>query len=244
MVEIALIDADGNVLLSTLLNPGRRIPENARAVHGIDDSMVAGAPAWEAVRPKVAALLNGSHLIGHNLSFDLRFLKDVSALPAMTTCTMKMARKAKIEGSLKLDRLSGLAGHRDAGFHRAAADALATRTVHLWLLGSERRSEPEPAKPPPAPSQAKGSPAPSSVAPVPSDDPRLRILRPDEIPEPAHRGRAWTPELDAALLHAWNGGADVAEILISFPRTPLAIFLRLVKLGAVAEIDNPYADKR
>ena len=69
IVEIALLllSSEGEMEQewSTVINPGAAIP-NA-AVHGIDDSLAASAPSFQAVATALAALLDGRVLIAHNL---------------------------------------------------------------------------------------------------------------------------------------------------------------------------------
>ncbi|MCW3664158.1 3'-5' exonuclease, partial [Burkholderia cenocepacia] len=43
IVEIAVIDDAGNVLLNTLVKPKHPIPNSATAIHGITNAMVATA---------------------------------------------------------------------------------------------------------------------------------------------------------------------------------------------------------
>ncbi|MEA5414146.1 3'-5' exonuclease [Synechococcus sp. BA-132 BA5] len=70
IVEIALLllSSEGEIEQewSTLINPGWPIP-NA-AVHGIDDSLAASAPSFQAVAPALSALLEGRVLVAHNLN--------------------------------------------------------------------------------------------------------------------------------------------------------------------------------
>lgn len=58
-----------------LVDPRRRIPETATAVHGITDEMVRGQPPLEQVLPQLARFAEGRVLVGHNIAFDLGFLR-------------------------------------------------------------------------------------------------------------------------------------------------------------------------
>ncbi|MCY4410095.1 MAG: 3'-5' exonuclease, partial [Caldilineaceae bacterium] len=46
IVEVGIVDAEGNTLLESLVRPIRRIPSDAVAVHGISNAMVRNAPTW------------------------------------------------------------------------------------------------------------------------------------------------------------------------------------------------------
>ncbi|MDK9375832.1 3'-5' exonuclease [Lelliottia sp. V106_10] len=77
IVEIAVIDLKGNVLVNTLVKPTIAIPAEATAVHGITDAMVAGAPSWSDVLPKVVEAI-GDTWIAYNAAFDKRMIEQES----------------------------------------------------------------------------------------------------------------------------------------------------------------------
>jgi DNA polymerase-3 subunit epsilon len=74
IVEVGVTDAEGLVLLSTLVNPGRHIPAEASQVNGVTDDLVADAPAWEEVAPALERLLAGRVVVAHNAKFEAKFL--------------------------------------------------------------------------------------------------------------------------------------------------------------------------
>lgn len=78
IVEVSIIDTAGNILLNTLINPCMPIPKEATAIHGITDEMVADAPEWAAVLPKVISLTKKGW-VAYNASFDLRLLHQAGA---------------------------------------------------------------------------------------------------------------------------------------------------------------------
>ncbi|MCQ2380074.1 MAG: 3'-5' exonuclease [Victivallaceae bacterium] len=78
IVEIAAmrIDLDGSVTeFESLVNPLRHIPGCCVAVHHIDDSMVADAPAFYEVAPQFLEFCDGAKLVAHNATFDMRFIQ-------------------------------------------------------------------------------------------------------------------------------------------------------------------------
>lgn len=79
LVEIAAVkfrvDSETNEEFQTLIDPGRPIPPEATAVHGVTDQMVADAPTAETA---ILAFLSfcgaDSILIAHNAPFDISFV--------------------------------------------------------------------------------------------------------------------------------------------------------------------------
>ena len=80
IVQLALIgsDSDGSELsYDRLVNPRRSIPYEAQRVHGISDSDVRGEPDFSVIADEVAALIQGSVLVGHNVrKFDMPMLRN------------------------------------------------------------------------------------------------------------------------------------------------------------------------
>lgn len=59
---------------TTLINPGKAIPECASDVHHITDEMVADAPSFPEVASCFSDFIAGCNIAGHNIKFDLEFL--------------------------------------------------------------------------------------------------------------------------------------------------------------------------
>lgn len=78
IVEISILrlEPDGTRLTRTRrINPGRPIPEEATAVHGIRDEDVAQAPSFRQVAKGLLELLEGADLTGFNVArFDIPLL--------------------------------------------------------------------------------------------------------------------------------------------------------------------------
>ncbi|WP_158886146.1 3'-5' exonuclease [Amycolatopsis anabasis] len=69
-VEITALDADGAVLLDTLVNPQIPIPADATAVHGLTDADVAAAPTFSQILPQLEHALAGRRLVIYHAAFD------------------------------------------------------------------------------------------------------------------------------------------------------------------------------
>lgn len=74
VVQIALVDGSGAVLLDQLVKPSAPIPPGATQIHGITDAMVAGAPNWGEVALMVRAVLEGRDVVVYNAVYDRSML--------------------------------------------------------------------------------------------------------------------------------------------------------------------------
>ena len=80
LVQIAAVRVvNGRVIageaMDTLVDPGRRIPQQASRVHGITDDQVVGAPAIPDAVARFHGFAHDAVLVAHNAPFDLGFLK-------------------------------------------------------------------------------------------------------------------------------------------------------------------------
>lgn len=146
IVEIAVIDAHtGKTLLDTLVNPGREIPADAQAIHGITDADVAAAPTWAQVLPKLLRAARGKTVLCYNADFDSRVIAEDTARAGL-----KLGPLAKPDrwGCVMLRRsdwtrywrwlpLGG--GHRALGDAQAARDVLLQMTAPLGATTTPRR---------------------------------------------------------------------------------------------------------
>jgi DNA polymerase-3 subunit epsilon len=80
IIEISLIriEADRTVKSgTTLINPGRPIPQNATLVNGITDAMVANSPTFAQKATGLASFIGDADLAGFSITnFDLKFLTE------------------------------------------------------------------------------------------------------------------------------------------------------------------------
>lgn len=122
-----------HTVFDTLVNPGVPIPPQVTAVHGITDAMVADAPTWRDVGPKVAGGLVGCDLVAYaGRRYDLDILRAEMArhqIPndlATASLVDPLAIWARLEPrnlDAYLARFGG--GERRAAAHRAGADVAA-----------------------------------------------------------------------------------------------------------------------
>lgn len=143
ITEVAVVLFDGEHVtdtFTTLVNPGCPIPSYISALTGIDNQMVAQAPDFSDIAPKLSQLLENKIFIAHNVNFDHSFLHhhfkriDISFHPRKL-CTVRYARKL-IPGlpSYSLGNICRMLEIPVENRHRAFGDAQATARLFSFLL--------------------------------------------------------------------------------------------------------------
>jgi DNA polymerase-3 subunit epsilon len=127
----------------TLVDPGREVPEESVRIHGITAEMLVGAPRLETALPAFLEFAGPAVLVGHEASFDLRFLEPEArrlGLPSLAESrpildTRLLSRSLHGPGeSHTLDAVALRVGVTIAGRHSALGDALITAEVLVRLL--------------------------------------------------------------------------------------------------------------
>jgi DNA polymerase-3 subunit epsilon len=124
------------------INPGRPIPAEATAVHGITDADVEDKPLFSELAPGLRSFLNGCDLCGYNLlRFDLRLLLNefnrvgisfpLRGRRILDPCRIFHQREPRNLAAA----LQFYCGHDHDGAHGAEADVLATVAVLEAQLG-------------------------------------------------------------------------------------------------------------
>jgi DNA polymerase III epsilon subunit-like protein len=153
VLEVAIVDAQGQVLLESLVRPEHTTawPE-AEAIHGIAPGSVQDAPTLEGLRSLIRAAVCGKTLVIYNAPFDLGFLPDELAQAAAVHCCMRAFAEhygewSAYHGTYRWQTLSTAADYVRyrgiAGAHRARADALACRAVWRYLTVPAERARVE-----------------------------------------------------------------------------------------------------
>ncbi len=120
---------------STLINPGRRIPPFVTHLTGITDQMVLQAPPIQDAVGDLSAFVDNSPVLGHNVAFDLAFLRRQRILKRnLAIDTYELASVILPNaGRYNLGALAQSLGVLLPATHRALDDARATRGVFLRL---------------------------------------------------------------------------------------------------------------
>ena len=74
IVEIGIIDINGEPILETFIKPYNPIPEEAIKIHGITNDMVKDAPYWSEIHEQFCNIIKGRTLIIYNRPYDVRLI--------------------------------------------------------------------------------------------------------------------------------------------------------------------------
>lgn len=148
IIDIAVVDSDGTILINTLIKPTAPIPAGATAIHHITDKMVYGAPTWAEAWPLVNAILRDRLVITYNADYDIRMIRQSCKAHGIgTDCKFQSACAMLLfadfygdfneyRGSYrwkKLDAAAKIAGYQEWVAHRAVGDTLATLAVMHYM---------------------------------------------------------------------------------------------------------------
>lgn len=145
IIEIAVLDQHGAVLLETLVKPVGAVAAEATAVHGLSDLDLVEAPAWQLVAARLADMLRGRVLVAHNTNFDARMFQQSNRRHGLATpagerweCTLELLTAANDGRWPRLGVAMSLAGADwpedvPGRPHRAAYDAACCRQILLAL---------------------------------------------------------------------------------------------------------------
>jgi DNA polymerase III subunit epsilon len=144
IVEVGCVEfLDGKATGATwhsYFNPGRPVPDEAVAVHGLTNDKLRSAPTFAKRAEELVAFVGGSVLVAHNAAFDLGFLNAELALCGFDpfSCfvdTLELARRKLPRVRQTLDGLCyhfGVSRHaRDK--HSALLDAQLLAEVYAHL---------------------------------------------------------------------------------------------------------------
>lgn len=137
IIDLSIIDMDGRVLFSSLLNPGVLLPEKITAITGLTDDDLVGHYTFHFIAPGIMSLLEHKKVICWNASFDKsmifsEFSRTAYKVDCDWICAMhlyhilKMDRKGKWP---KLQAAMEAEGISKSQEHRALADCKDTLAV-------------------------------------------------------------------------------------------------------------------
>ncbi|HDL6906016.1 TPA: 3'-5' exonuclease [Yersinia enterocolitica] len=152
IIEISIIDCTGKVLLNTLVKPRALIPDEATAIHGITNEMVAAAPTWRDIHWQLMALIHTRTLVIYNIDFDVRLIMqtmeinncgfaylELNAECAMRNYAEYYGQRDEKRNKFKWQSLSNAAKQQgvviDGTPHRALSDCKTTLGIIRAMAG-------------------------------------------------------------------------------------------------------------
>lgn len=150
VVEISIVDSGGSLLFSSLVKPLTPIPADVQRIHGITNAMVASAPAWPVIWPRVRSFLFGRVVGAYNAPFDLKMMQQshtryrlpwretlnmLDILPLYSDFQSVWDPGRRSMKYFKLEEAGAYFKIPLPNAHRSAADALLTRAVLHSIAG-------------------------------------------------------------------------------------------------------------
>lgn len=127
-------------MFERLVDPQRSVPSSSTAFHGITADMLVGRPTIDAVLPAFSKYADDTVLVGHNVGFDLQFLRLKEAQtgvrlrqPVLDTLLLDAALHPDHDEH-SLEAIAARLGVDVVGRHTALGDALVTGEVFVRLL--------------------------------------------------------------------------------------------------------------
>ena len=149
IIEIAVVDIDGTVLVNTLIHPTQSVPLDAAGVHGITEADIKDAPTFDIVWKGQLEELFQRHIVcAYNADFDIRMVRQTLKiygfhlpLGIKTACIMKLFAEYRGDWDyrknhfkwFKLKEAAELCGIDPTGLHRALQDTQLAREVLLCM---------------------------------------------------------------------------------------------------------------
>ena len=151
LVEIGCVELVNRVetgaTFHVYINPGRPMPAEAEAVHGLSDQFLSDKPRFAAIAPDFLEFLGDAPLVAHNASFDIGFINFELAAAghemleeARIIDTLLLARKRFPGAKHTLDALCARFGvDRSSRIkHGALLDAQLLAQVYVELAGGRQ----------------------------------------------------------------------------------------------------------
>ena len=144
-LKVSDLKIDEQNYLDELVNPNMNIPESSTKIHNITDEQVISKPSLLEISEKILKFLKKSVLVGHNINFDINFLKENSKGSQLAD-RMKVIKSidtiyltASLFPDLKNYELSNLCEYfniktDDQIRHSALGDCIITARLFLHLI--------------------------------------------------------------------------------------------------------------
>lgn len=139
IIQLAIIDEDGDTIVNTLLDTYDLISPEAYKVHKISNEQLKGYPFFADIQLAVTDLLTGRQVGMYNAEFDMRMMRQSGTLSFNLFSPVCVMQKAKEHfGEEKWLSLADACKRLDIELdnaHDAFADARATAEVYKRIAG-------------------------------------------------------------------------------------------------------------
>ncbi len=121
----------------SVFKPAKQVPAKILALTGIEQEEMENAPAFAQEREEIQKLVSECVIVGHNISFDIRFLEAFGInFSGEKLDTLDLAQIfLPTHGSYNLEALMNLFGIEHKSAHRALADSKASVLILEKLAG-------------------------------------------------------------------------------------------------------------
>lgn len=141
IVQIGIIDLEGQIILDSLIKPTISIPSEVIAIHGITDEMTTNAPSFPEIYPQIVKSISQKKILIYNADFDtsiLNYCCRLHNLPLLNfkeiTCVMGWYSQWVGEWS---DYYKSYKWQPLGGNHNAVGDCLATLEIIKEMASSK-----------------------------------------------------------------------------------------------------------
>lgn len=141
VIELAVIDLDGQMILNQRFCPRQTIEPGATAVHGLDRSMLIDKPTWDICAESIDKILRDRKILIYNFRYDYQAIQN--------TYRLHYGEGSMFGGECVMAWYSQFFGHWDdrrksyrwqkltGGDHTALGDCLATLDLIYRMAGWE-----------------------------------------------------------------------------------------------------------
>ena len=133
IVELTIIDDDGEPLINTLLKPVNHSEwPDAENIHGISPMDVRNAPTQKQISGKIRDVVKDTRVVIYNAPYDSQYLPELEEA-AEVRCAMREFADWNKSKWINLGNATKIVGYEWEGAHRALADTLALRAVWKFI---------------------------------------------------------------------------------------------------------------
>ena len=133
IVELTIIDDDGEPLINTLVKPRYHTSwPDAQRVHGIAPIDLRHAPTQSQISDDIRKTVKGKRVVIYNAPYDSQYLPELEEAGEVR-CAMREFADWNKSKWINLGNATKIVGYEWEGAHRALADTKALRAVWKFI---------------------------------------------------------------------------------------------------------------